>query len=589
LHEAACQALLACMLVATALAASWVETAQTGRDRAVFDAHVRVLGDALSERMARYVEILVGARGMLGNLPRPTPQQWRRYTASLDLPRRLPGIQGLGLATRLRPGDAAQEAAWSTWLARHGQRAWRAWPQGTTGAIRTPIVMLEPLDPRNQAALGFDMYAEPVRREALAAAWESGEARMTGRVTLKQEIEAAKQAGFLLYMPCYRDGGVPPTPPARREALVAFAYCPFRADDLFGVVLQSALAQGLGYQIYDGAALNERHMLTTSDSAGPPSHPRFTAVRQLQLAGRTWTIRAWVQPGSAVDAPNPLPIAIGLGGTGLSLAIFVLLWSLATARARALALAEEMTRELRQADRTKDEFLSVISHELRTPLNFITGFASLLQDEVGGSLNPTQQSYLARIDLGASRMLALVNDLLDVAKIRAGKFEFFRAPVAVGPLLRDALAQFAPLARTKGVTLELVGAPTADGWQLFADQQRVAQVLANMVANAVKFTPAGGLVRISVAHEAGCARISVTDTGIGIPPDDLERLFQPFTQVDMSATRHAGGSGLGLSISKALVEGQDGRIGVASEVGGGSTFWFELPLWEAGRRGGEAQ
>jgi signal transduction histidine kinase len=587
--EAACQTLLATLLAATGLAASWVETAQHGGEQAVFDAHVRAISDALDERMARYEQVLVGARAMLGTTTWPTAAGWQSYTDALALRQRLPGIQGLGLAVRLPVGDPAPELAWATWLARQGRPGWHAWPATTSGTIRTPILMLEPLDPRNRAALGFDMYAEPVRRAALRAAWESGEARMTGRVTLKQEIESAKQAGFLMYLPCYRDGGVPVTRQARLETLVAFAYCPFRADDLFGGMLSQGMSRGLSYRIYDGPGLTPEHLLTGSSAAGEPDHARFSAVRHLTLAGRTWTLHAWTRPGTQLDTRNPLPVAIGLGGTALSLAIFVLLWSLATARARAQALAEEMTREMRQADRAKDEFLSVISHELRTPLNFITGFASLLEDEVGGPLTATQRTYLARIDLGAERMLALVNDLLDLAKIRAGKFEFFRAPVPLGPLLRDAIAQFSPLARAKGVALDLASLPPPDGGQVFADPQRVAQVLANVLTNAVKFTPAGGLVHVSATREEGRMRISVRDTGIGIPPADLERLFQPFTQVDMSATRRAGGSGLGLSICKALVEGQGGRLGVTSTPGVGSTFWFELPLWVPGRQAGQPQ
>ncbi|MEB3328786.1 MAG: CHASE domain-containing protein [Candidatus Sericytochromatia bacterium] len=587
--EATGRALLVGLLAATGVAAAWVGAEQHGGERAVFDAHVRAIGGSLAERMARYEEVLVGVRALLGPLPRPTARAWAQYTEALALNRRLPGIQGLGLAVRMQVGDPAGEAAWASWLADQGRPGWRVWPTATTGAIRTPIVLLEPLDARNRAALGFDMYAEAVRRAALLEAWHSGEARMTGRVTLKQEIAPAKQAGFLLYLPCYRGGGVPASRQARREALVAFAYCPFRADDLFGGVLHHAQSRGISYRIYDGPELSAAHRLTTSEASGDPAHARFSAVRQLRLAGRTWTLQAWTQPGTPLATPNPLPVAIGLGGTALSLGIFALLWSLTTARARALGLAEEMTRELRQADRAKDDFLSVISHELRTPLNFITGFASLLEDEVGGPLTPTQRSYLARIDLGATRMLALVNDLLDLAKIRSGKFEFHRAPVALGPLLTDALTQFSPLARAEGVTLELATNPGRDLGQVIADPQRVAQVIANLLANALKFTPSGGAVRVTVTREPGWVRISVQDTGIGIPPEDLERLFQPFSQVDMSATRRAGGSGLGLSICKALVEGQGGRLGVTSTPGVGSTFWFALPSPAPGRRPGPAQ
>ncbi len=242
---------------------------------------------------------------------------------------------------------------------------------------------------------------------------------------------------------------------------------------------------------------------------------------------------------------------------------------------RTLTRLTDANEALRTADRHKDEFLSVVSHELRTPLSFVKGFAHVLEAELAGPLTEEQRQYVHNITTGANRMLFLVNDLLDLALIQAGKLRLAPARLTYDDVVGEVVGTLAPLAAEKRLTLAHTGDTQV---HLVADRQRVAQVLTNLVANAIKFTPPGGHVTVRVALGAQALRTEVADTGPGIAPADQAKLFQRFTQLDMSSTRAAGGTGLGLSISKALVAAHDGTIGVASEPGHGSTFWFELPL-----------
>ena len=243
--------------------------------------------------------------------------------------------------------------------------------------------------------------------------------------------------------------------------------------------------------------------------------------------------------------------------------------------AQRTAELEEANEALRTADRYKDEFLSVISHELRTPLNFITGFASILDDEVAGPLNETQQSYIQKIMSGADRMLELVNNLLDMSRIEAGKLHIEPEITHYAPIVEEAIAPLRPLSDQKDVSLTLDIQEDAD---LVMDSRRLTQVLTNLVDNAIKFTPTGGRITVRVRREGDAVLTEVADTGPGIAPESIPKLFRPFSQVDMSSTRRVGGSGLGLTISKALVEAHGGTIGVQSTPGEGSTFWFTLPL-----------
>ncbi len=248
-----------------------------------------------------------------------------------------------------------------------------------------------------------------------------------------------------------------------------------------------------------------------------------------------------------------------------------------TTQAEELEAANE---QLQQIDRMKDQFLAILSHELRTPLNAVVGFASVLEDELAGPLNATQHAYLAKVNSGTEVLIRLINDLLDMSRIQAGKFTLAPEPAAFEPLLVEALGSLAPLATRKGqdVTHETVGALPP----ITIDPQRIRQVLLNLVGNAIKFTPEGGHIRVVARMEGDRLRCEVTDSGPGISAADQARLFKPFTQLDMSNTRRAGGTGLGLSISKALVEAHGGEIGVVSELGRGSTFWFTLPTPQTG-------
>lgn len=245
-------------------------------------------------------------------------------------------------------------------------------------------------------------------------------------------------------------------------------------------------------------------------------------------------------------------------------------------KAREIRQQLEQLEHLRQIDALKDQFLSILSHELRTPVNAITGFGSILADEVAGPLSDEQHAYLRKMLKGADILLVLINDLLDMSRIQAGKFSLEPQLMSLHHVAEDVVSHLKPLADQCHHRIE-VDVP-ADLPDLLADAQRVGQVLTNLTNNAIKFTPEGGTIRIAARREGGGIRCEVCDTGIGIAPQDVTKLFQPFTQLDMSHTRRVGGTGLGLSISKALVEAHGGQIGVDSTPGMGSTFWFTLPL-----------
>ena len=256
----------------------------------------------------------------------------------------------------------------------------------------------------------------------------------------------------------------------------------------------------------------------------------------------------------------------------------VINWRDVTERARYMRDLAEARDQALSSTRAKSEFLANMSHEIRTPMNAIIGMTDLALDT---ELTAEQRDYLATVRSSAIALLALLNDILDYSKIEAGKLAVERIDLDVRAVVEDVAELLARSAADKG--LELIAAvDPAVPERLRGDPLRLRQVLTNLVGNAVKFTERGEIVvsaRVVRATATSVVlRLAVADTGIGIPADRRDAIFESFTQADMSTTRRFGGTGLGLAISRQLVELMDGRIGVESEPGHGSTFWIELAL-----------
>ncbi|MGQ0549628.1 MAG: ATP-binding protein [Armatimonadota bacterium] len=235
---------------------------------------------------------------------------------------------------------------------------------------------------------------------------------------------------------------------------------------------------------------------------------------------------------------------------------------------------EKARHEADRANKAKSEFLSRMSHELRTPLNAILGFAQILEMD---SLNPDQRESVADILKGGRHLLDLINEVLDIARIEAGRLAISLEPVAVQEIVKEALDLTRPLAAQMDIRLD--GEPAGpDERHVTADRQRLKQVLLNLLANGIKYNRRGGMVTLSYQEAPGDRfRILVTDTGLGIPPERLERLFTPFERLGAEQTG-VEGTGLGLALSKRLVEAMGGTLGVKSTVGQGSMFWVELAV-----------
>ncbi|MBZ9612974.1 response regulator [Rheinheimera maricola] len=234
-------------------------------------------------------------------------------------------------------------------------------------------------------------------------------------------------------------------------------------------------------------------------------------------------------------------------------------------------------REIKRLEKLKDDFVSTVSHELRTPLTSISGSLGLVLGGAGGALSPKAEKLLSIAHKNSQRLNLLINDLLDIEKLMAGKMRFDEAAVALPRLLHEALEQHQPFALQHNVSLTLQAAPDV---QLWIDTARIQQVLTNFLSNAVKFSPSGAAVILSAELQGQNVRISVQDQGPGIAAADQPQLFKRFSQLNHAENQAKGGTGLGLAISREIARHSGGDVGVKSAAGQGATFWLELPLYQ---------
>jgi signal transduction histidine kinase len=250
--------------------------------------------------------------------------------------------------------------------------------------------------------------------------------------------------------------------------------------------------------------------------------------------------------------------------------------ALAIQNARLFHEIEDKSRQLEAASQHKSEFLANMSHELRTPLNAVIGFSEVLLQRMFGELNAKQDEYLTDIYASGQHLLSLINDILDLSKIEAGRMELAPAPFHLPTALDNAVTLVRERAARHGIALEVELDPRLG--ELVGDERKVKQVLLNLLSNAVKFTPEGGRISLKAGRKDGLVEVAVTDTGIGIAPEDQAAVFEEFRQVGSDETRKQEGTGLGLTLAKKFVELHGGRIWVESAPGRGSTFTFTLPV-----------
>ena len=357
-------------------------------------------------------------------------------------------------------------------------------------------------------------------------------------------------------------------------------------------------AEDLGVQL---AIVDRDGRLVVGDAPPPATldaRPEFEPV-EVAVDGERWVVAMLAHEGSAIGflivrgAPNIAAhlhrVADAFVVDGIKRAMSARM-HMATVEEASRELTEKNRRlaqaveRLQEADRVKSNFLATVSHELRTPLTSVIGYSEMLLEGIAGELNDEQREYVRTVMEKGDQLLQLITGILDISRMEAGEMRLDKAPFDLDEVVSVALSTIAPHARRKKLVMSCKVPPALP--LVLGDRDKIRQVLLNLLGNAVKFTPEGGKIEVAAQlstllpapDSARAVRVSVRDSGIGVPPEHQKRVFDPFFQVDNSSTREYGGTGLGLSIVKRLVEAHGGVVWVDSEAGKGSIFSFTIPL-----------
>jgi signal transduction histidine kinase len=326
------------------------------------------------------------------------------------------------------------------------------------------------------------------------------------------------------------------------------------------------------------------------------AHPEFDPER-VEADGMTWVVAPLLHEGASIGrilvrgeprtAAHLHRVADAFIVDGIKRAMSARM-HMATVEEASRELTEKNRRlaqaveRLQEADLVKSNFLATVSHELRTPLTSVIGYSEMLLEGIAGELNDEQREYVRTVMEKGDQLLQLITGILDISRMEAGEMRIDRVPFDLDEVVSVALSTIAPHARRKKLNMACTVPPGLP--LVLGDRDKIRQVLLNLLGNAVKFTPEGGRIEVSadlaslVPDGPRAVRVSVRDSGIGVPAEHQKRVFDPFFQVDNSSTREYGGTGLGLSIVKRLVEAHGGVVWVESEAGKGATFSFTIPL-----------
>lgn len=565
------------------------------RDNIRFNNSVTRVQSAIENRLNLYIALLKGGRGFVESTEKLNRENFANYVKSLELEKNYAGVVGIGFTKNVAPGE---RDALINQMKSESYADFKIFPEGERENYRT-IIYLEPLDERNRKAIGFDMSSEENRRQALNSARDLGTETMTAKIVLLQETEQNRQAGFLLYLPIYKGGKIPPTVQERRENLVGYIYSPFRAADFLNIIGKEILSSQVAIRIYDGDVKPENLLAQSLNAESQIFDNRkdetFYTKSNLDVAGRRWVIEYVPLPVSAEESNLRLIPLVFVVGVIFSFLLFGITYAESASRAKIQNIAAELfdleqqkqtllEKEQRarlaaeQANLTKDEFISVVSHELRTPLNAIAGWAKILKTD--NLSENTKDLALQKIEKNLRSQTRLVEELLDYSQIISGKINLESTQFDFSGVFEKAFHEMEPKAHYKEISL--VKNNELNGQKITGDREKIKIVIRNLLSNAIKFTSAGGKVEVDVSEKNETIEMTIKDTGRGISEDFLPHIFDRFRQDDNSTTRFHGGLGLGLAISEHIVKLHKGSIEAHSEgKEKGSVFTVKIPLNKA--------
>ena len=562
------------------------------KDIVRFGNQVSRLNGTVENRIKLYTAMLKGGRGFIETSKDLNREKFAVYIGSLDLPNRYPGIQGIGFSQYF---PASERESVIKKIQSEGYADFKIFPEGER-AFYTSIVYLEPFNELNRVALGYDMFSEKVRREAMERARDSGDAAASGKVELLQINDEQRPTGFLMYLPIYENGIVPNLPEQKEKNLRGFIYSPFQARNFLNEIYENVPDKDIKIEIFDQQIQPSNLLVETvnnseKDTSGVLDEI-YTTKQEIDVGGRKWILQYHSLPDFAEQSSVGWTPLIFLCGIGFSFLLFGMTYWEAASRAKVQKTAAELFESQKERERlfenekkarhiaeqaslTKDEFIAIVSHELKTPLNAIAGWTRILKtDDVS---NQTKNLALQKIDKNLRLQVGLVDQLLSYSEIISGKVNLYNDNINFSDIFDQVCNEVEATAKEKSV--EFIKENCLNQQLVAGDREKLKVAFGNLLSNAVKFTPNGGVINATVSESDNFIEIRIKDNGRGISSEFLPYIFEHYKQADTPNTRDYGGLGLGLTIAKHIINFHNGTICAESDgKNKGASFIVKIPV-----------
>jgi signal transduction histidine kinase len=532
------------------------------------------LQNKMEARLRAHAQLLRSGVALFATTDSVTREQWNQFYQQSRIHQHMPGIQGFGYTMIISPEQLSRHVRE---IRESGFPEYTVWPEGERKQY-TSIIYLEPFSGRNLRAFGYDMYSEDVRREAMTTARDSGFAALSGKVHLVQETLEDIQPGTLMYSPVYRRGMPTGTVEERRAAIQGWVYSPYRINDLTEGILGNWDDPGtnrIHLRIYDNISQSDDALLFDSqrgENSGPNTRPNLSVTLPVRFNSDEW-IMVLTRDSEELTIFNRNLLVVILGGIIISLLLF-LLTLLLTRMSRNMEQIKQLNTELENLNSDKNRFISILGHDLRNPFNSLLGFLEILKKDHQQLGKEKIELYLDHTSTVAKNTYGLLENLMEWSNTQSGNIQFKPEICNFRVICDEVHQQLHPVAEAKNI---LMHSCSDEKTEIFADIHMIKTILRNLCTNAIKFSHEGGEVVIRAEQDTRQVKITVSDTGVGINPDLLPKLFNITQVYSTKGTSNETGTGLGLIICHELITIHGGKIWAESEAGKGSRFIFTLP------------
>lgn len=536
-----------------------------------FETACQELENKIQIQLKANAQILYSSAAFISSSDSITREEWKEFQYLNKSHRELPGIRGVGYSAVI---PKHQVSRFEQQICREGYSEFKVWPAGDRD-IYTSVVYIEPSSVTNSYGLGYDAYTEPVRRKAMDWARDHDQATISDKVILVQDSVDTEQIGAIMFVPVFKSGLPKETVDERKTALLGWVYSPFGMDDLLKSTLGQWDYQAIRLKIFDDQAMVSEELLFDSDLALSVQHSGEPGL--IYNIPLDFNDKLWVLNFGRYTTSHQLPARIRvilINGVVFSLLLFILVISLINARTRSVQI-QVLNEELRKVNVNKDRFISVLAHDLKSPFNSLLGFSELLAEHFNEFEKKEAEYYANRLYAAAKFTYSLLEELLLWARLQSDQFPFSPEKLNLNELCRNLVGDYTLIAGEKNITLSF-----DEGNELFvkADEFMLKTILRNLLINAIKFTHEGGAIHLSISSESTKVIVAVSDSGIGMSPEEISKLFDISMVHSKLGTANEKGTGLGLMLCRDMLARHGGEIWVESTVGAGSVFRFSIPV-----------